>query len=135
MAGATHLKLFVTVGTTNFDDLIKCIHEEAIVTVLREQYGIGSMVVQLGHGVSPIADLPAESEDDAEYKLYGIPVTAFRLKPGISEYIDDADIVISHAGGCACPPAAAAANKVNSRHALDLQVLDQSWRLYAPTPN
>jgi hypothetical protein len=91
-------RLFVTVGTTNFDALIEAIHSPTVISLLKKEYSVHSITVQLGHGTSPGAALSTGSCDDASYSIAGVQFTAFRLKPSISPYITSANIVISHAG-------------------------------------
>ncbi len=98
MADDAGFRLFVTVGTTNFDPLIMKLHEKEILGILRAKYGVKFITLQLGHGTCPIKDIPAGSQEDVCYDLHGVTFTTFRLKPNIATYIDGADLVISHAG-------------------------------------
>lgn len=81
-------KIFVTVGTTEFDNLIiKLIYEEDILKslnckTLRCQYGTGRIF-----------------NEKKEIYVSGIDIETFSLKSkGIQDDIQWADLVISHAG-------------------------------------
>ncbi|XP_036404863.1 UDP-N-acetylglucosamine transferase subunit ALG13 homolog [Megalops cyprinoides] len=83
--------VFVTVGTTRFDELIESVASEETVRVLSD-LGYQKLVLQVGRGsVLPDPDSCA-----------GLVVDAFRFKDSIAEDIRDADLVISHAGAGSC---------------------------------
>jgi len=77
-------RVFVTVGTTNFDDLIRAVTTEEFLNFLKEKNF--SMTIQFGTGSYP----PPSST--------AIEIDSFRLKDDLSEDFQKADIVISHAG-------------------------------------
>ncbi|KAJ8255445.1 hypothetical protein GJAV_G00204950 [Gymnothorax javanicus] len=83
--------VFVTVGTTSFDDLIQCIISEDVTQVL---VGLGyqKLVLQVGNG----SLLPDPDSCPA------LGLHAFRFKDSIAEEIKNADLVISHAGAGSC---------------------------------
>lgn len=83
--------VFVTVGTTSFDDLIETITSPETVQALRAR-GYERLVLQVGRG----ALLPAA--DSCPH----IKLEAFRFKSSIAEDIKQADLVISHAGAGSC---------------------------------
>jgi len=83
------MKVFVTVGTTQFDSLVHKVCEEEIQTVLKKA-GYTCMVVQAGKcEAAPPSKTPLQ-------------VTWYNYKPSISEDMTSADLVISHAGAGTC---------------------------------
>ncbi|XP_006632919.1 UDP-N-acetylglucosamine transferase subunit ALG13 [Lepisosteus oculatus] len=83
--------VFVTVGTTSFDELIACVSSEDAVQALRA-LGYSRLVLQIGRGsVRP---------DSAACP--GIELRVFRYKDSIAEEIRSADLVVSHAGAGSC---------------------------------
>ncbi|XP_041111995.1 UDP-N-acetylglucosamine transferase subunit ALG13 homolog isoform X1 [Polyodon spathula] len=83
--------VFVTVGTTSFDELISCVTSEDVILALRE-LGYGRLVLQIGRGT--VQPVPYSS---AQFTL-----EVFRYKDSITEEIRTADLVISHAGAGSC---------------------------------
>ncbi|XP_035264041.1 UDP-N-acetylglucosamine transferase subunit ALG13 homolog [Anguilla anguilla] len=83
--------VFVTVGTTSFDELIESITSEEATQAL-SALGYKKLVLQVGRG----AVLPGPDS------CAGLLVHAFRFKDSIAEDIRDADLVISHAGAGSC---------------------------------
>ncbi|XP_061179264.1 UDP-N-acetylglucosamine transferase subunit ALG13 homolog [Saccostrea echinata] len=81
---------FITVGTTQFEKLTNAICSSAVLTTLLN-LGYRKVKVQIGHGKEPIVD-----------RVPGLEVEVYRLKPSISEDINQADLVISHAGAGSC---------------------------------
>lgn len=88
MAGKT---VFLTVGTTHFDNLVKAAVDEEMLVALRDK-GYTRLVLQIGQG----SFTPFEGEH------CGVTVSFFRLKPSIAEDFESADLVISHAGAGSC---------------------------------
>ncbi|XP_045616448.1 UDP-N-acetylglucosamine transferase subunit ALG13 [Procambarus clarkii] len=83
--------IFVTVGTTRFDALVRAVVEEDTLAILREK-GYNKITFQIGQGEF----VPPNGE------LQGITLTHFRLKPSIAQDFAKADLVISHAGAGSC---------------------------------
>ncbi|XP_053487490.1 UDP-N-acetylglucosamine transferase subunit ALG13 homolog [Ictalurus furcatus] len=83
--------VFVTVGTTSFDDLIVSLTSEEVVKALIHR-GYTDLVLQFGRG-SFIPDA---------HSCPGLRLEAFRFKESIAENIQSADVVISHAGAGSC---------------------------------
>jgi beta-1,4-N-acetylglucosaminyltransferase len=73
------MSVFVTVGTTLFDDLIKEVDQDKVKDFLRGK-GFTQIVCQIGQG-KYVPSLPN-----------------FRTIPSVQQFIDDSDLVISHAG-------------------------------------
>ncbi|KAM6198223.1 UDP-N-acetylglucosamine transferase subunit ALG13-like isoform 1-T1 [Sarcoramphus papa] len=83
--------VFVTVGTTSFDDLIATVCSPAALQVLQSR-GYQKLVLQVGRG----ALKPALHSSPA------MAVEAFRFKDSLGEDLRRADLVISHAGAGSC---------------------------------
>ncbi|XP_074003533.1 UDP-N-acetylglucosamine transferase subunit ALG13-like [Numenius arquata] len=83
--------VFVTVGTTSFDDLIATVSSPAALQVLRSR-GYQKLVLQVGRGELK----PAPRSSPA------VAVEAFRFKDSLAEDLRRADLVISHAGAGSC---------------------------------
>ncbi|KAM7094939.1 LOW QUALITY PROTEIN: UDP-N-acetylglucosamine transferase subunit ALG13-like [Ciconia maguari] len=83
--------VFVTVGTTSFDDLIATVCSPAALQVLQSR-GYEKLVLQVGRG----ALKPALCSSPA------LAVEAFRFKDSLAEDLGRADLVISHAGAGSC---------------------------------
>ena len=86
-------RVFITVGTTEFDSLVSTLDAECekFVKILKES-GCKELVLQLGRGTVLPQKLPAACE-----KL-GIAFEYFRFKPTLSEDMQKADMIISHCG-------------------------------------
>ncbi|KAG8448243.1 hypothetical protein GDO86_015368 [Hymenochirus boettgeri] len=83
--------VFVTVGTTSFDDLISCVSAEETVRIIKD-LGYNRMVMQIGRGTAE--PKPHPSKD--------FTIEFFRYKDSIAEDIRNADLIISHAGAGSC---------------------------------
>lgn len=121
--------VFVTVGTTSFDDLIESITRADAAQALSDR-GYERLVLQVGRGsVLPDADSCPQ-----------IQVEAFRFKDSIAEDMKQADLVISHAGAGSCLEALGAGksllvvvnDKLMDNHQLELarQLHTDSHLLY-----
>ncbi|XP_062536467.1 UDP-N-acetylglucosamine transferase subunit ALG13 homolog [Armigeres subalbatus] len=93
MKGPTYERVFVTVGTTQFEDLINAVNDAAVVAELRRM-GCRKLVLQIGRGRDPKI-VPDLYGNDIEVQFYD-------LKSSIAEDIEQADLVISHAGAGSC---------------------------------
>lgn len=82
--------VFVTVGTTDFDLLIKTVCETKNLLTLKE-LGFSKIILQIGRGKYE----PKNSVD-------GITLDFFRYKDSILETILKSDFIISHAGAGTC---------------------------------
>ncbi|XP_034739389.1 UDP-N-acetylglucosamine transferase subunit ALG13 homolog [Etheostoma cragini] len=83
--------VFVTVGTTSFDELIESITSPETVEALKAR-GYERLVLQVGRG----SLLPAAQS------CPHIKLQAYRFKDSIAEDLKQADLVISHAGAGSC---------------------------------
>ncbi|CAI5486440.1 unnamed protein product [Closterium sp. Naga37s-1] len=81
--------VFVTVGTTRFDALVEVVDSRECRAALKQR-GFTSVVVQRGRGTYK----PAEGDPDST----GVTVTSFEFAPSMAPYIEQASLVISHAG-------------------------------------
>uniref|UniRef100_A0A4W4GWD5 UDP-N-acetylglucosamine transferase subunit ALG13 n=1 Tax=Electrophorus electricus TaxID=8005 RepID=A0A4W4GWD5_ELEEL len=120
--------VFVTVGTTSFDDLIAIIRLTSELVLLDRGYT--DLVLQIGRG-SFIPDPQC---------CPGLRMEAFSFKETISDNIRFADLVISHAGAGSCLEALGAGkpllvvvnDKLMGNHQLELakQLQADSHLLY-----
>ncbi|XP_072785362.1 UDP-N-acetylglucosamine transferase subunit ALG13 isoform X1 [Taeniopygia guttata] len=82
--------VFVTVGTTSFEELIATARSPPALQALQSR-GYQKLVLQVGRG-----SLPQPSRCSA------LAVEAFRFKDSLAEDLQSADLVISHAGAGSC---------------------------------
>ncbi|XP_017581157.1 UDP-N-acetylglucosamine transferase subunit ALG13 homolog [Pygocentrus nattereri] len=91
MNTSTMNSVFVTVGSTCFDDLIASMTSDEVVKALVDR-GYTDVVLQVGRG-SFVPD---------PQSCPGLRLEAFRFKESIAENIQLADLIISHAGAGSC---------------------------------
>lgn len=77
--------VFVTVGTTKFDELIASITERNTLEALKRK-GYTSMIVQMGNGTFLL-----EPSDVIE-------ISSYKFKPDIRSDMNNSDLIISHGG-------------------------------------
>ncbi|KAK3281812.1 hypothetical protein CYMTET_10420 [Cymbomonas tetramitiformis] len=94
MKARTSGTVFVTVGTTSFDDLISVVDSPCCIEALREK-GFDKIVIQLGRGTYVPKLL---GKDQKERNANGINSEYFAFSSSLAENIKSADLVISHAG-------------------------------------
>lgn len=121
--------VFVTVGTTSFDELIETITSSETLEALKSR-GYENLILQVGRGKI----LPS-SENRPQ-----ITLEAFRFKDSIAEDMRRADLIISHAGAGSCLEALGAGkpllvvvnDKLMNNHQLELarQLHSDSHLLY-----
>mmetsp|Transcript_11376 Transcript_11376/g.15497 ORF Transcript_11376/g.15497 Transcript_11376/m.15497 type:complete len:180 (+) Transcript_11376:78-617(+) len=88
--------VFLTVGTTSFDSLIRQVDRPEFVEILRN-LGYTSLVLQIGRGeYRPVNIIPPGeiSHKDA----FGFCTEFFKFAPALNKYVNAASMVISHAG-------------------------------------
>ena len=85
-AAAAAMKVFVTVGTTRFDSLVREVLRDSVLKTLKSQ-GYTSVKVQAGKSAVPSGGSGAEVYD---------------YKPSLREDIAEADLVVAHAGAGTC---------------------------------
>ncbi|KAK2168976.1 hypothetical protein LSH36_13g26088 [Paralvinella palmiformis] len=84
-------QVFVTVGTTSFDELIETLSSKTICQLLKKN-GFKKVIMQIGRGQF---EPPTDVQCDVELQYY-------RYKNSIDADILNADLVISHAGAGSC---------------------------------
>lgn len=77
--------VFVTVGTTRFDELIASVTEHFILDALKSK-GYTSMTIQMGNGTFIVK--PSDV----------MKISSYKFKPDIGPDISNSDLVISHGG-------------------------------------
>jgi len=82
------MKVFVTVGTTKFDDLITCVCSKEIQSILASR-GFKKLILQTGKTKPDLSCCVLECED-------------YDYKSSIFEDMLQADLIISHAGAGTC---------------------------------
>ncbi|KAI8088551.1 glycosyl transferase [Thamnidium elegans] len=85
------MSLFVTVGSTGFDDLVSKVTCQSFLSSLT-LLGINKVCVQYG------TSEPIFIKNIQTYNGPRIDITGYKYKNSIAEDIEQADIVISHAG-------------------------------------
>ena len=91
----TTKRVFVTVGSTHFTELIQAVLSERVLRALHDRQ-VSTLVVQCGK-----YELPAEkagSDGVCQWDQEGVHVVMWQYKKGIEEDIKNADWIISHAG-------------------------------------
>lgn len=83
-------RVFVTVGSTRFPELIKAVLSDGCVEILVE-LGYTELCVQYGSDLSLFCE-------GGQGKLNGIKLTGFDYSPSIDKEMREADLIISHAG-------------------------------------
>lgn len=89
-------KIFVSVGTTKFDELIEKITSQQILIYLQRK-GCKYLTIQIGNGV----EIDNSNVKSASTE-FNIEIDWYRFKPSIRDDIESADLVISHAGAGSC---------------------------------
>ncbi|XP_023555661.1 UDP-N-acetylglucosamine transferase subunit ALG13 homolog isoform X3 [Octodon degus] len=84
-------RVFVTVGTTSFDELITCVSAEDSVRIFKS-LGYSQLTLQIGRGTVVPEAFSAES----------FTLDVYRYKDSLQEDLQEADLVISHAGAGSC---------------------------------
>jgi beta-1,4-N-acetylglucosaminyltransferase len=83
-------RIFLTVGTTEFIELISSIDNRRFICALK-RCGCRSLVIQVGRGNFP-------SNLSQECAIQGILYDTFQFKPSLSDSMAAADLIISHCG-------------------------------------
>lgn len=78
---------FVTVGTTQFDELITIIDDSKLQHLLQDKYGVHRLVIQHGRGILRAAS-----------RIEGLRVDSYDFKSSLQEDMMQADLIVSHAG-------------------------------------
>ena len=88
--------VFVTVGTTKFDALIRALDQPHTVPALAAK-GFTKLVIQLGSGVHTPSIICPASTDTCTH-ANGLKVQWFRFASSLQEHMEAASLIISHAG-------------------------------------
>jgi Uncharacterized conserved protein len=80
--------VFVTVGTTLFEELIKKFDEEDVLNALKEA-GYTKIIYQIGKGTYEPSNYKKIDNFQGEF---------FRFKPSLIDDLKQADLVVSHCG-------------------------------------
>ena len=100
--------LFVTVGTTSFDPLIRIVSSSTFLQLAKD-LGYTTILVQYGKGeYIPFQDEPAQNKTNN----CGIHCEAYRFKPSLQEDVQSASLILSHAGAGSIMEALAAHKKM-----------------------
>uniref|UniRef100_A0AC34FGX0 N-acetylglucosaminyldiphosphodolichol N-acetylglucosaminyltransferase n=1 Tax=Panagrolaimus sp. ES5 TaxID=591445 RepID=A0AC34FGX0_9BILA len=96
---------FVTVGSTQFDDLVQAILSLEVKKMLKK-VGIEKLVIQCGAG-KVICSLVPEGLKDEDQGCFvddecGLKIEFFRYKKSIHENMKSATLIIGHAGAGTC---------------------------------
>ncbi|KAK8813275.1 hypothetical protein WA158_002867 [Blastocystis sp. Blastoise] len=83
------MSVLITVGTTKFEDLIERISQEDILCLLH-QMGYSKIIMQKGNG----SYIP----DKKIFNNNKIDIDIFDYIPSLKPYIEQADLIIGHAG-------------------------------------
>jgi len=87
-------RVFVTVGSTKFPELVRAVLTSEATTVLSD-LGFGELCVQYGTDKQLFLDNTKEQSK-------AISVTGFDYSPSIDQEMEKADLIISHAGSTSC---------------------------------
>lgn len=85
--------VLVTVGTTEFDELVEVLEKESdsFVQMLSAQ-GMVRLVLQVGRGTTEPVLLAAACDK------HSVTFEWFRFKPTLHQYMESADLILSHSG-------------------------------------
>lgn len=89
-------RIFVTVGTTLFEDLIDVVSSDDILALLAD-YQCKHLILQCGAG----RQIPSERIEEIQRK-FNITLECYDYKAAIQSDIVASDLVISHAGAGSC---------------------------------
>lgn len=90
--------LFVTVGSTKFEQLIDRILDDEIINIL-SKHSFTNIIMQIGNGKHKNENINDDTQNTYEFKLNNsIEVKAYKYKSSIKDDMLSADLIISHAG-------------------------------------
>ena len=87
-------RAFVTVGSTKFPELVRAVLSSATITLLAE-LGFDELCVQYGTDKQLFVE-------ETRQKSKTISITGFDYSPSIEQEMENADLIISHAGSIRC---------------------------------
>ncbi|PCH38035.1 glycosyltransferase family 1 protein [Wolfiporia cocos MD-104 SS10] len=89
--------VFVTVGSTRFDELVQAVLDAPVLGALRAR-GHSRLVVQCGNSEFDAGAFARAGEDWVRTAENGLEITVWRFKPSLEGEYEHAELVISHAG-------------------------------------
>ena len=89
--------VFVTVGSTKFERLIDRLLDEDILNILNK-YSFNKMIIQMGNGKHKLLNIEDGKISIDLVAKNNIKINAYEYKPSIRQDLEQADLVISHAG-------------------------------------
>ncbi|KAJ2925232.1 hypothetical protein H1R20_g11883, partial [Candolleomyces eurysporus] len=90
------MRVFVTIGSTKFDDLVQHTLSEEVLLSLKKQ-GYRELVIQCGNSTFELASSVADGSEQ-KFEREGISIECWKFKPTLEAEYDRADLVVSHAG-------------------------------------
>jgi len=87
-------RAFVTVGSTKFPELVRAVLSPATITLLAE-LGFDELCVQYGTDKQLFVE-------ETRQKSETLSITGFDYSPSIEQEMENADLIISHAGRIRC---------------------------------
>ena len=84
--------IFITVGTTEFDDFIKLIDQKSEFIDILQELGCQKLTIQIGRGIYEPNNIIINSSK------HNINVEFYRFKSSLKEDMEKADLIISHCG-------------------------------------
>ena len=91
------MRVFVTVGSTSFDDLVEAVLSQPVLQALSRK-GCTHLIVQCGKYPSISKQRDGGKDGPWTWTEEGIQAEAWRYKPTLKDEYDAASLVISHAG-------------------------------------
>ena len=88
--------VFVTVGTTKFDALIEAVDTNEVADTLVSK-GYSQLVIQKGAGRYQVQTLVPLGEQHHQHTS-GLQTSVFEFAPSLADFMQQADLIISHAG-------------------------------------
>ena len=89
--------IFVTVGTTKFEQLINKVLEHEVLDKFAH-FNFTRLILQVGNGKHDDQNLDFSQQQQVQFQKNRIQVFAYQYKSSIREDLTSADLVISHAG-------------------------------------
>jgi beta-1,4-N-acetylglucosaminyltransferase len=87
---STTKNIFVTVGTTKFDELVLAVTTPKAIQWMKD-HGYTSLTIQFGRGTKPTVFEKENTNDDFTIKVYD-------FQSSLEEDMKNADLILSHAG-------------------------------------
>lgn len=129
--------VFVTVGTTAFDDLIAEITSPVNLKLL-SNFGCKKLLLQIGRGDEGCVN-------SSNLEKSSVHVEYYRFKPNLKNDLESADLVIGHAGAGTCleslelkkPLLVVINEKLHDNHQLELaeKLSEENHLVYCTTKN